>query len=149
MEEDPAAVGLRDRNLVRSLEAAGQADLLAAVERRAMNLDLPVAVLVAVGGVLPDDVGVVELVGCLPQQEGCRVDDELARAVGARPDRNGDERKDERKRDTCARSLSSCRQHDVPSPPMCRETVSQCDEASALDLQRFGGQAYRGRGARS
>src|SRR5262249_55503181 len=113
-----------------------------------MNLDLPVAVLVAVGRVVPDDVGVVEPVGCLPQQEGRGVDDELARAVGARPDRNGDERKDERKRDTCARSLSSCRQHAVPNPsaPMCRETVSQSDEASAPDLQRFEGRCYPGEG---
>src|SRR5262249_56743195 len=82
VEEDPPPVRLDDRDLVRALEAAGEADLLGAVERRAMDLDLPVAVLVPRGRVLPDDVGVVEPGDRLSEQHRGGVDDEPASRPG-------------------------------------------------------------------
>jgi hypothetical protein len=47
VEEDPVAVRLHDRHLVRPLEAAREAGPVATVERRAMDVDLAVTVLVA------------------------------------------------------------------------------------------------------
>jgi hypothetical protein len=47
VEEDPVAVRLHDRHLVRPLEAAREAGPVATVDRRAMDVDLAVTVLVA------------------------------------------------------------------------------------------------------
>ena len=76
MEEDPLAVRLHHRHLVRAVHAARQADLLRAVERRAIDLDLAVAVLVASRGVLPDDVRAIEPVRRLADRERIDVDHE-------------------------------------------------------------------------
>ena len=115
-----------------------------------MNLDLAVAVLVARGGVLPDDVLVVEPVDGLSEQHGGRVDDEPASAssrlvAGARPSRHAGERDGEREDHAACppnrvsggpvRGLTSRREHDLPYPPMCRDSEWECDRTSAPDLQ--------------
>jgi hypothetical protein len=76
VKENPLPVRLNDRDLVRSLEPAGEADLLRTVEGRAVDLDLPVPVLVADHGVLPDDVLLVEPVHRLPEHELVGFDNE-------------------------------------------------------------------------
>jgi hypothetical protein len=83
VKQDPVAAGPHDRHLIGSLQPAGQADLLGAVEGRLVDLVRVVAVLVARKRIVPDDVRLIEPVCGLADEILVGLDHEMCRRLRA------------------------------------------------------------------